>query len=228
MQPPKYQSTGHWRWSPTVHRDDSYHPYPEHFVGVEIVITEKLDGGNTSLLRGEVYARSVDAPATEGWFAMVRKYHAWKTTPANLRNYVFRGEDIYGVHSIEYDAVRPDRTFYMFSVVDLETNECLSWDDVETFSEELGIALVPVVYRGVFDSVEALREAMDAEMKKPSVLGGLREGLVVRLADSFSNRDLIVDGKTRVMRNVCKSVRPDHVQTDQHWRRNWKPCKLIT
>lgn len=26
--------------------------------------------------------------------------------------------------------------------------------------------------------------------------------------------------------NVCKFVRPNHVQTDKHWRKNWRACKI--
>ena len=27
--------------------------------------------------------------------------------------------------------------------------------------------------------------------------------------------------------SVCKWVRPNHVQTDEHWTRNWKKAELI-
>lgn len=235
MQPPKYRSTGHWVNSPTVHRDDTYHPAPEHFIGARVVVTEKLDGGNTCLFRGDAYARSVDSPAAEAWFAMVKKYHAWKTgqehagNPARqleMRNYAFYGEDIYGVHSIEYGAVHPSRTFYLFSVVDVRTMESVHWGDVEAFSCALDVPTVPVVHKGVFNSVDELSAFLDAEMEKPSALGGEREGFVIRLEEAFPFGDNIKEGKTDVMRNICKYVRPNHVQTDQHWRRNWKSCKL--
>jgi hypothetical protein len=51
------------------------------------------------------------------------------------------------------------------------------------------------------------------------VYGDTREGVVIRNAgefpvDEFSN-------------NVCKWVRPNHVQTDEHWTKNWKKATLI-
>ena len=53
---------------------------------------------------------------------------------------------------------------------------------------------------------------------EPSVLGGEREGVVLRLAQGFSVADF--------QNNVCKSVRFGHVQTDEHWTRKWKPCRI--
>ena len=77
------------------------------------MVTEKLDGGNTLLHKGEVYGRSVSAPSVGKWMAMVRKHHAWKVTEPEIFLY---GEDIYGVHSIEYDPVPENETFYAFAL----------------------------------------------------------------------------------------------------------------
>ena len=71
----KCPSTPYWPWSPTIGRGDDVHTDPERFAGEEIVATEKLDGGNTLLHAGAVYARSVAAPSTGKWMAMV-KHHA--------------------------------------------------------------------------------------------------------------------------------------------------------
>src|SRR3546814_4819825 len=57
----------------------SYHGDPKFFLNRPVVITEKLDGGNTCLWNGQVYARSVESPANDGWFAMVKKHHAWRS-----------------------------------------------------------------------------------------------------------------------------------------------------
>ena len=84
------------------------------FVGREVVITEKLDGGNTCLYGGEVYARSTGAPSHAGWMGMVRKHHAWKTVDTRP-DVVLYGEDLFGIHSIEYDAMREQDTFRLFA-----------------------------------------------------------------------------------------------------------------
>ena len=234
--PPKYPSTGHWRWSPKVHRDDSYHPDPEFFLGREIVITEKIDGGNTCLYHGQTFARSTDLPAHEGWFSMVKNQHAWKTgidhggNPQGIRfhqRYAYYGEDIYGVHTLEYDAVHPCHTYYLFAVLDMKTMQFVHWSDVHAHGCMLNVRRVPEVFTGVFGSTEELTAFLEEEREKPSELGGEREGFVIRIQEAFPYDDIIEVGKVRVMRNVCKYVRANHVQTDEHWKENWKPCKLL-
>ena len=79
----------------------------------DVVVTEKLDGGNTLLHAGKVYARSVSAPSEGKWMAMVKKHHAWKVNEPEVWLY---GEDLYGVHSIEYEPVAEQATFYAFAL----------------------------------------------------------------------------------------------------------------
>jgi len=223
--PPKYNRTLHWPWSQTVHKDDKYHQNPEFFVGKEVVLTEKLDGGNTCLWNGEVYARSTGEPSHHGWMAMVRKHHGWKTLQDGVRkNAVFYGEDMFGIHSIEYDALDESETFRLFAVrfvnefMDADQGFYASYDMMVTYAEELGVIPVPLVYRGTFDSVDEITSFFETEIKKPSSLGGECEGFVMRLADSFDVRDF--------GNSVAKYVRANHVQTDEHWTRTWKTCKL--
>lgn len=45
-----------------------------------------------------------------------------------------------------------------------------------------------------------------------------KEGVVVRTRDSFDNNDFAT--------HVAKFVRIGHVQTDEHWTRNWKRAIL--
>ena len=80
----KYPRTPYWPYSPAGPRDDDELADAARFAGRPIVITEKLDGSNTLLYQGEVYARSVSAPATGKWLAMVRKHHAWKVTEPDV------------------------------------------------------------------------------------------------------------------------------------------------
>lgn len=180
-----------------------------------MVVTEKLDGGNTLLHAGEVYARSVSVPSDGPWFAMVKKHHAWKVREPDAFLY---GEDIYGVHSIAYDPVEEHRTFYAFALRDGD-GVFASFADVEAYAKHRDIAVVPVLFRGVFQSVAAIRAFFDEAHKKPSVLGGEREGVVMRRAGGFPAGEFLD--------NVCKSVRVGHVQTDEHWTRHWRPCRII-
>ena len=190
------------------------HEAPERFVGEEVVATEKLDGGNTLLHRGTVYARSVVAPSEGKWMAMVKKHHAWKVTEPNVYLY---GEDIYAVHSIAYDPLLEDTTFHAFALRDGD-GAFAAFADLEAYAKAREIPVVPVLFRGRFQSVSALRAFISDAQRQPSALGGEREGIVLRRAHGFSEAEF--------QHNVCKSVREGHVQTDEHWTRNWQPCRI--
>jgi len=217
--PPKYPSTPHWPWSQKVHRDDSYHEEPEFFLGKRVVITEKLDGGNTCLWNGNVYARSTTLPAGDGWFAMVKKHHAWKTHSTPWM--ALYGEDLYGIHSIEYGPVHEDQTYRMFASrhFDETYDRFMDWDETFNDSEIFDLPLVPIRFTGTFYEVDAITKWFEKELQKPSELGGPCEGFVMRTWDGFDAVDF--------RRHVCKYVRANHVQTDEHWTKNWKPCPIL-
>ncbi len=177
------------------------------------MVTEKLDGSSTLLHRRAVYGRSVSAPTSANWMAMVKKYHAWKLTEPDVFLY---GEDIYGVHSIEYEPVREDETFYAFALRD-DSDRFASFKELAEFAGQREIPVVPVLFEGVFRSENDLRGFVEEAQAEPSALGGEREGVVVRLAHSFPASEF--------SRSVCKSVRAGHVQTDRHWTRNWRRCR---
>ena len=190
------------------------HRNAARFVGDAVVVTEKLDGGNTLLHAGKVYARSVSAPADGKWMAMVKQYHAWKVKEPDVYLY---GEDIYGVHSIAYGPVAEEETFHAFPIRDGH-GVFAAFAEVEEYAKRREIPVVPVLFRGRFGSVEELRDFVARAHRKPSVLGGEREGVVLRLARAFP--------AVEFESNVCKSVRVGHVQTDEHWTRRWRPCRI--
>ena len=210
----KYPRTPYWPWSPSIGRDDGVHPYPGRFVGEPVVVTEKLDGGNTLLHGGKVYARSVLGPSEGKWMAKVKKHHAWKVNEPDVYLY---GEDIYGVHSIEYGPVPEQATYYAFALRHGH-GAFAPFSEVEAYANPREIPVVPVLFNGRFQSVAELRAFVERAHAEPSVLGGEREGVVLRLARGFPVRDF--------SNNVCKSVRPGHVQTDEHWSRSWRPCRI--
>ena len=212
---PKYPSTPYWPYSPSLGRGDTLHSDPRRFVGEPVVITEKLDGGNTLLHSGVVYARSTSAPSVGKWMAMVRKHHAWKVREPDVYLY---GEDIYGVHSIVYGAVPESETFYAFALR-YGDGTFAPFEKVESYAGQKRIPIVPVLFKGRFESVNELRGFVKRAHREPSALGGAREGVVLRLAKGFPALEF--------PKNVCKSVRVDHVQTDEHWTRNWKPCEIL-
>lgn len=209
----KYPSTPYHPASPSLGtRADRIHQNPERFVGAHVIISEKLDGSNTLIHQGQVYGRSVEAPSTNKWMAMVKKHHAWKVTEPDI--YVY-GENLFGVHSIEYDAMPEDRTFRVFAVrkgdIFLDTSEA------HYYAAHRDMAIVPQLYAGRAMSNELIEKTM-SKPEGRSDLGGEREGFVMRIKEAFHVKDF--------SDCVCKSVRRNHVQTDEHWTRNWRPCKL--
>ena len=211
---PKYPKTPYWPWSPVIGRDDTVHKNPDRFVGEPVVVTEKLDGGNTLLHSGEVYGRSVSAPCEGKWMAMVKKHHAWKVREPDLYLY---GEDIYGVHSISYDPVPESRTFHAFALRGGD-GAFASFSKVEAYARRQAIPVVPVLFKGRFRSLAEIRAFLKRAHGEASLLGGEREGVVLRLARGFPAAEF--------QNSVCKSVRPGHVQSEEHWSRNWVPCKI--
>ena len=210
----KYPSTPYWPWSPSIGRGDDVHSNPDRFVGEDVVVTEKLDGGNTLLHAGKVYARSVALPSEGKWMAMVKKHHAWKVHEPDVWLY---GEDVYGVHSIEYEPVAEQATFHAFALRD-GAGAFAPFAEIEAYAKQREIPVVPVLFRGLFRSVAGIRAFMEQVHGEPSALGGEREGVVMRLARGFAAAEF--------QDNVCKSVRPEHVQSDEHWTRNWRPCRI--
>ena len=145
---------------------------------------------------------------------MVKKHHAWKVTEEDVHLY---GEDIYGVHSIAYEPVAEDRTFYAFALRRRDGGFA-AFTEVEAYAKGRGIPVVPVLFQGCFRSVMEIRAFLNHAHGEPSVLGGEREGVVLRLERGFPASEF--------RDNVCKSVRLGHVQTDEHWTRNWRPCRI--
>src|SRR4051812_37040217 len=173
----KYPRTWHLPDSPNRGADGD-HAYADYssFEGREVVVTEKLDGENTTIYAdGYAHARSVSSGyhPTRTWVQALaaRIAHA---LPAGWR---ICGENTYGRHSIAYD--RLPSYFQLFAVYDAD-GLCLSWDDTVAWAKRLEVELVPLLFRGEFDRVRVL-SLLDGE----SAFGPEREGVVVRWAQAF-------------------------------------------
>lgn len=193
----KYPSTMHLPTSPGLQNDDRRIQDLSGLIGQEVVITEKMDGENTTLYTDHTHARSLDSRhhPSRDW---VKGF--WSTfnflIPPNWR---VCGENVYAKHSVGYDDL--DTYFYGFSVWD-DTNTALSWDDTLLWFDELGIKSVPVLYRGIFDEtvIENLAKTIDSQKC---------EGFVVRVTAAVSYDDF--------EKKFAKWVRKGHVQTSDHW-----------
>lgn len=210
----KYNKTYHLPWS-NPSSDDKIADDITCLIGREIVITEKLDGENTGMKNKGVYARSHGTFTTSAWSREVRQLHLMKVKDNLDENTFIFGENMEGIHSIEYTNL--DSYFYMFGIRD--NLVWLSWDEIEEYSYLLGIPTVPVLFRGIVNSEKELRDLVEGLVKYQSKLGGDIEGVVVRISDRFNDYDF--------KKSLQKWVRKNHVKTiDKHWTRNWKRATL--
>lgn len=191
----KYPRTPHLPWSPGVQKDDRISQHVADMMYKNVVVTEKMDGENTTLYSDGIHARSIDSRshASRDW---IKNLHGMikACLPHGMR---ICGENLYAKHSIDYKDL--PSYFMVFSIWMGET--CLSWDDTVDLANEFGLQTVPVIYRGLFDKWcwDCYENAIRAD----------QEGYVVRLDGSFSYTDFD--------KSVAKYVRKGHVQTDDHW-----------
>lgn len=206
----KYPRTYHVPWSKGITSDDKIKKDLSFFHGKEVVVTEKLDGENTTMYprydMSGIHARSIDSPMnwTREWVRAVQVAIAQM-----IEGYRICGENMTAIHSITYHNLVS--FFYIFSIWDEETNVCLSWDETVEMAELLDLPTPQVLYRGIWD--EKLFEEMFENMDKDKM-----EGYTIRIVDSFHYDDF--------SECLVKAVREGHVQTDEHWLKNAKPAEF--
>ena len=189
----------------------------------EIVLTAKLDGENNSMNVQDVYARSHGAPNRHPWALNLWDQNGglyWRIRPLLGETEMVYGENMYGIHSIEYDKL--PAYWFMFAANDGE--RWYSWDEVEEMAKILDVPTVPVLWRGIAESEKQVTDLILKFSQEPEWYGPVREGIVMRTADGFSFEE---DGEDAFSHHVCKWVRPHHVQTDIFWTKNWRRAKLI-
>ncbi|MEV4363854.1 RNA ligase family protein [Nonomuraea sp. NPDC049625] len=189
-----YPRTPHLPWSPGATPDDVRAGDLSGLRGREVVVTEKLDGENTTLYADGMHARSLDSAhhPSRAWVKGLQGRIGGRI-PAGWR---VCGENLYARHSIAYQGL--ESWFYGFSVWD--GDRCLDWDRTVGFLRGLGVPVPPVLWRGVFDERALRGLRLDPERQ---------EGYVVRAAEGF--------GRAEFAGRVAKWVRPQHVRTDTHW-----------
>lgn len=209
MNSPKYNRTMHLPWSKGATNDDKMATSVDTILNTDIVITEKMDGSNTSLEAEGCFSRSHSGPPIHESFDGLKALHAniKHKIPVNMQ---FFGEWCFALHSIAYNEL--PGYFMMFNIRDLAIPNIMwsSWDDVELWAAELEVPTVPVLFSGSISSEKELKELTESFMIQPSACGGIREGVVVRVARSFNDSEF--------SECVMKCVRANHVQTSEHWK----------
>lgn len=211
MNAPKYGRTYHFPFSPGATSDDRILADWKGIAQHQLVMTEKLDGENTCLKTSGVYARSHAAVNQNPWARNM--WPIWERTKNALGNLEVFGENLYGIHSIEYQ--RLPYHFFVFAIRD--GDQWLSWEEVLFYAELLELPTVPVFELGYFEATD-IEPLIHSRLTEGSAFGGPCEGFVFRNYDSF--------GVDEFIHNVLKYVRKNHVTTDEHWTRNWQRAQL--
>jgi hypothetical protein len=193
----KYPRTPHLPWSPGASEDDLKWTSASLYFrpSTEVVVTEKMDGENTTIYKDYLHARSIDSGyhASRSW---VKNFAAqWQHELSPTQRIV--GENMYAVHSLKYTNLKS----YFYGIAMWQEGLCYTWDNTVNYFELLGIEPAPVIAKGIW------RDVMSDLAKVPMTE---REGYVVRNAGVFLLKDF---GK-----NVAKYVRANHVTSDSHWK----------
>jgi ATP-dependent RNA circularization protein (DNA/RNA ligase family) len=212
MERYKFPRTPHVPWSLGYSGDDIRLANMSNLMGKKVMISEKLDGENTTIYSdGYIHARSRDGRyhPSQSW---VKNFMADKALliPNGFR---IIGESLAAIHSIEY--TRLPTLFFLIAVINRD-NMVVSWSETYKWAEQLGLTMIPSIGTGTYDL--EFEKQIKTSLIKESVYGDTQEGYVIRNIDAFS-----ID---KYSENVVKYVRADHVQTDEHWATVWKPAKI--
>lgn len=195
----KYPRTFHVPWSPGRGSDDKVLRDTSHFRGIRLVVTEKMDGENTTMTRNFCYARSLDSADHES-------QHYIKGIHARIKHQLsedirLHGENLFAKHSIKYNNL--DDYFLVFAASDIRENIFLSFDQTAEICRDLRLYMAPtLLYNCKWSDIEHRHSFWD-------VMDG-HEGWVVRNISEFSIPDFKL--------NAAKFVRENHVQTADHWK----------
>lgn len=199
----KYPRTAHLPFSPGATNDDrimSAADFERLLAMPEFVVTEKMDGGNLTMMRDDFYARSLDSKS-QPWDSPAKAL--WASLRHDIpEGWRVSGESLYARRSVAYDAL--DAFFLVFGMWD-EDGALLDWDTTAEMTELLGLRTVPVLYRGS-NSIDALASWQNSGKNE-----NISEGFVLRSAGRIEAHDF--------NKLVAKWVRPGHVQTSDDWRR---------
>lgn len=192
----KYGRTFHLPISPGATSDDKIMSSLDGLMVDDLVVTEKMDGENTTIHASGCHARSPDS-----------RYHPsrdWlKAFAAGISPYLAEGERIVGEnlfarHSVGYEALPS----YFLGFAWIVDGEVQSWDLTLARFDELGIQPVPTLYKGPYRPGLFYDLARALDLTK-------QEGFVARIAGSFAESDM--------PSRMGKYVRAGHVQSETHW-----------
>lgn len=197
----KYPRTPHLPSSPGMTEDDkriSDAGLATLRDGRELVVTEKLDGGNLTWYRDAFHGRSLDS-GTHAWDTAARAL--WGQVRFDIpEGWRISGESMWARRSVPYESL--PGVYIVFGIWD-EHQVLRPWDETVEWASLLGLPTVPLLYRGT-DWNAATSAWMEQREENTS------EGFVVRDAGAFAQKDFST--------HIAKWVRAGHVRTRDDWR----------
>ena len=210
----RFPHTPHIAWlSEGSPRDDKVLAKSEvaQLLGGDVVVEEKVDGANLGFAigeSGEVFAqnrRQYLIPPFHGQFSPLGKWldvHQVRLFDALNESLIVFGEWCTARHSLRYDEL--PGWWLMFDVYDREAQRFWNTERRNELATNLGVPLVPQLYRGRVSIGQLTKEVGSANSRFRS---GNVEGLVVR-----KDGALWLEGR-------AKLVRPGFTQEiGKHWR----------
>lgn len=241
---PKYPSTRHLLpvyWNSEIGtaemrtgRDDTGLTSVESFLNIPLVTTIKMDGSNAMLVKDTeepVRARN-GRDAEHVSFDQLKQEYWNRNVYEHLPEYlqVF-GENLHTKHSIHYGcphdscggcesrnmgpAVRD--VFVVFGVYDTRFDLWLSWPETETIAAQIGFPTA-FVYNKPDLTIDGMRASGLTDthqfIQKYTELG---RTIVEQGHEGFIVRSMYPIHYGQFGQKLGKYVRPNHVQTDEHW-----------
>jgi len=219
----KYGRTFHYPFSPGTTSDDRInHNYWLDMEAIETIVhTEKMDGENTCLNQYGVFARSHATPTRHPWANYLKE--RWNSIKNDLGDVEIFGENIYAIHSIQYENI--EHHFYVFGVRYLD--KWLSWEEVKFYAGMLDFPTVPEIEIVEPEKQVSFEENILEIVKEESIFQSIdNQALLPCTMEGIVSRNTHEYEVANFKKNVFKYVRKDHVNTDEHWTRNWKRAPL--
>lgn len=199
----KYPRTPHLPQSPGATSDDKWANASalRHLAsGIDLIATEKMDGGNVTLAANYFHARSL-SEHTPAWERYAKGQ--WATLRTDIPpGWRLSCESMWARRSVPYeDLPGPLLLIGLWNAC----NKMLDWDSTVEWSTLLALPTVPLLYRGT--DFAAANRAWQEAGKTPTS----SEGFVIRSAGTIPYCEFA--------QNTAKWVRAEHITTDASWRR---------
>lgn len=193
----KFPKTFHVPWS-TGTSDDKTLETDSHMEGMDVVVTLKMDGENTTISKDFIHARSLYDPVhpSQTWVKQLRGNIAYRMWDERLH-----GENLYAKHTVEYDELP---SYFMLFGVSIE-DQYLDWQDVKDHAEYFDLVTVPAIYEGKYDA-KAIEKAYEPYRAK-------HEGYVIRNSKQFP----LSEYNTNVAKYVNPGFRQALKENNVHW-----------